>query len=379
MRLDGKSAWNAAATASMSRWSDDLERLTDEAVSLAVTAKFRLTAQDSVFCLGSCFARNVEEHLIFSGLPVLSKRIVAPKHEWRARPNGIVNKFTTHSMLNEVAFVLANAASDVDETWFTPSENGWRDLQLIGHDTPVSLDRAVQRRRYLISDYFSRLRQASVVVLTLGLNEVWHDAGQGRFLNTAPSLWSVRRDPKRYALHVTSAEDNVAVLNELIASLRMLNPGVRVVVSVSPVPMETTFTGRDVFVANTHSKAVLRAAADEVARAHDYVDYFPSYEMITLAPRSLAYASDGLHVRYAAVSRVIDLFLKHYAPDVRSARPDGFSEDGYLAANPDVEDAVRAGIWESGYEHWLAQGAREQRALMPPDGPTERMRRQGWV
>ena len=50
-----------------------------------------------------------------------------------------------------------------------------------------------------------------------------------------------------------------------------------------------------------------------------------------------------------------------------------FTELSYLAANPDVEEAVRLAIFSSGFEHWQNYGKTEGRLLAPAAGPTEFM------
>ena len=93
--------------------------------------------------------------------------------------------------------------------------------------------------------------------------------------------------------------------------------------------------------------------------------------MVSLAPRELAYGVDCLHVSNAVVGSIMRTFLSNYM-DV-DTEPPTFTELGYLAANPDVEEAVRRGDLESGFEHWLHIGKAEGRSLAPADGPTELM------
>jgi hypothetical protein len=45
--------------------------------------------------------------------------------------------------------------------------------------------------------------------------------------------------------------------------------------------------------------------------------------------------------------------------------PEGFDEAEYLAANPDVKQAVVLGRFDSGFHHWLHYGRHEQRAYSP--------------
>ena len=55
----------------------------------------------------------------------------------------------------------------------------------------------------------------------------------------------------------------------------------RVVLTVSPVPLTATASDRHVLVANTYSKAVLRAVAEELYLESPYIDYVPSFELVT--------------------------------------------------------------------------------------------------
>ena len=351
--MSGTAAWTAAAKGPATRWSDHIARLTDDVVTVAHRPKFAISRDARFFCIGSCFARNIEEHLIYHDIAVLSRRIVSPHGEWPARANGFVNKFTTHSIRNELDWALV--PPPVDARAFQQQQDGWLDLQLSPRMPPVPLERAIARRRYLNTDYFARVRTADIVVLTLGLNEIWFDARAGRHLNAAPSFTATRREPDRYALHLTDVADNLAALEGARAAILALNPAARIVVTVSPVPMSETFSGADVLVANMRSKSTLRAAAAEFADAHDDVDHFPSYDIVSMSPRAQAYEADCLHVADSVVGAVMRSFLRAYL-GLDGAAP-AFDERAYLAAHPDVDAAVRRGELASGFEHWRAMAA----------------------
>lgn len=363
MAITGLMAWDNAARGENSRWVRDVARFDAVPTPVRHTAKFALSTADRVFCIGSCFARNIEEYLIYAGVEVLSKRIVSPKHEHgeTVRANAIVNKFTTASMLNEAQWTLERPV--VDERFFEPVAGGWHDLQLAPGGKPVTLERAVERRRYLIEDYFARLRQADVTVVTLGLTEAWQDMALDRYLNGPPGHAALKALPERYRLDLTDAAANIDNLEALCAALWALNPAMRVVVTVSPVPMGRTFSGRDVLVANTASKSILRAAAEAISRRHEAVDYFPSFEMVSAAPRALAYIEDRLHVADAVVGEVVRTFMQAYMG--LDLPVTGFNEPDYLRANPDVEQMLREGRLASGFEHWNTVGRDEGRPQAP--------------
>lgn len=365
LRIAGPDAWESLAKGQNAYWGDRIKHFSEPLVRVQHQRKFALSPGDRFFCMGSCFARNIEEHLIYLSTDVLSKNVISPVGEYPGRLNAFVNKFSTHSMANEMEWVAENP--EFDHSFFTESEAGWHDLQLSPGTTPVKLERAIERRRYLTSEYFSRVRDATVIVVTLGLNEVWHDSATGRYLNAAPSFFAVRRDPSRYSLHVTDVAANIAQLEKIYATICSINTAAQFVVTVSPVPMSVTFSGTDVLVANLRSKSTLRVAAEAFASSHERVDYFPSYEMVAMAARNLAYEADYLHVENEVVGGILQEFVRLYMGLERV--PPRFNESAYLAANPDVEAAVRRGELTSGFEHWNRHGRAEGRQLAPESGP----------
>lgn len=364
--VDSQTAWANIMRLQAGKWGGHTDRFSDDVVDIHHEAKFKIDTDARFFCIGSCFARNIEEHLIYCGIDVLSRRIISPKKEWSARPNGIVNKFTTHSMRNEIEWILN--CPTIDQTMFEERADGWMDLQLIPVASPVPLERAIERRTYLTCDYFSRMRDASIIVLTLGLNEVWFDHATGRHLNAPPSFYSARREPGRYELHITDFNDNLSELTTIHALIAKINPAARIVVTVSPVPLTHTFSGNDILVANMYSKSTLRAAAEVFANTHDNVVYYPTYEIVAMSPRATTYAPDCVHVTDRVVGRLMQGFLKTYLG--LEQPPEPFNEIAYMEANPDVDAAVRKGDLGSGFEHWTLYGRREGRALTPADGPT---------
>jgi hypothetical protein len=169
---------------------------------------------------------------------------------------------------------------------------------------------------------------------------------------------------------MTDYATNVRALREILELLQRFGPAsLRIIVTVSPVPMSETFSGRDVIVANAYSKATLRAAADDAVRDFERVDYYPSFEAITVSNRGLTYnAGDDLHVLDSAVQQVSRNFLEAYGIAGEAPHPE-FVELDYLWANPDVHDGVLAQRFTSGYEHWLAAGRAEGRPLRTEDRP----------
>jgi hypothetical protein len=80
----------------------------------------------------------------------------------------------------------------------------------------------------------------------------------------------------------------------------------------------------DVLVANAYSKAVQRAALDEFLLDKPNVDYFPSYEFVTLSNPGVAWSRhDYRHVSPDVVDRIMANVLGNYvtSADARPAAP----------------------------------------------------------
>jgi hypothetical protein len=80
---------------------------------------------------------------------------------------------------------------------------------------------------------------------------------------------------------LTSFEENVAHLKAIISTLRSFRPGLKIVLTVSPVPIARSFTHTSPLVADCVSKSTLRAAVEQVLQPNDPdLFYWPSFEAI---------------------------------------------------------------------------------------------------
>lgn len=370
--IEGVEAWSRSLAEPHSVWLERSDGSADggavqtrlaRGIALAhVEPKFRLRSDDVFFCIGSCFVRAIEECLLCRDLQVTSIGIRVALEEAPHRLNGFLNKFTTASMQNELLWSLAGVPFP-DEA-LVDDGVGYHDLQLAYQLVPVPLERARDRRNEVLA-YFGRLREASVVIFTLGIVEVWYDRQTGIYLNVTPSWEMVRAHPGRFAVHSSDYGENLARLEAVYELLvRYGRPGVKMIVTVSPVPMHRTFTARDALVANGYGKSTLRAVAGDFVRGKPNAEYYPSYEIVTGSDRCLAYERDELHVDYSVVGAVTEDFLTRFGIEVDTANAD-FREEWYLKANPDVRAAVAQLTFQSGYEHWLRSGRSEGRPLRP--------------
>jgi hypothetical protein len=292
------------------------------------TPKFKFGPKDAIFTMGSCFARNVEMSMIRAGVCVLLKdfdflaELLHPMHahlqEGIRGPERsmwfrtVLNKYTTHSMLNEFERLFAperfndpfGGLIQIDEhTWFDPQIKNLR---------WTTLEEALVARG-VMENTTSLVTEATAVFLTLGLTETWYDAETKTYINVAPDPKLIRRFPERFRFFNATHGETLQCLEDIRDLLiTKVRPDLKFVVTVSPVPLGTTFTSQDVIAANTYSKAVLRTAAGDFANRHANVDYFPSYEMIMHSPRDWTWHEDSIHVLQPVIDDVIARFTAAY-------------------------------------------------------------------
>jgi hypothetical protein len=185
------------------------------------------------------------------------------------------------------------------------------DKAVVWIDKNKEVFEASEERRQLVRD---TLLATDVLILTLGLSEVWYDRVTGE------PLWRAlpvdQFDPGRHVFRVETMAQTLQWL-EAIERLRARHvPDMKIIFTVSPVPLAVTFRPVSALTANSASKAIVRAALDEFLRNHQEevgrrAFYFPSYELATnyfIDP----YGPDNRHISPTVAAGIIHYFVKHY-------------------------------------------------------------------
>lgn len=161
------------------------------------------------------------------------------------------------------------------------------------------------------------LEGADVFVFTMGLTEAWADKRDGAVFPIAPGVAGGSFDPDTHAFRNFSLAETVDDMTYSINRIRSVNPSVRILLTVSPVPLNATYEPRHVLQSTVYSKSVLRVAAQTLIDSYDFIDYFPSFEIIT-APQSGGkyFASDMRSIEEAGVEHVMNVFFAHYTADI---------------------------------------------------------------
>lgn len=238
--------------------------------------------------IGSCFAENM-------GMKLMENRFAVD-----CNPCGIV--YNPES----VAQVLERL---MDERVVTPDELIWHEGKWMswGHHGSFSASErevCLEKMNARIYRGAEQLRRADVLLITFGTSWVYRHLQSGCVVANCHRF--PERDFERFRL---SVPEIVGLYERLLGQLERINPGVRVLFTVSPIRH-----WKDGAHGNQLSKSVLLLAIDELVKRRKRGYYFPSYEIVLDELRDYRfYAEDMLHVSGQAVdyiwSRFRDTFL----------------------------------------------------------------------
>ena len=307
---------------------------------------FRLGPTDRFMSAGSCFGANVRRYIEAWGLEyTVTER---PHPHWpEGAEKAFYEAFSARYGNIYTARQMAQLLQRVFGT-FAPREDHWvtADGQFIDPFRPGLLHRAssLNELQALTAQHLRAVKRAvemsTVLVFTLGLTEAWTSAGDGAVFPACPGTVAGEFDPHLHRFVNFSLEEVVADLEMVVELLRAINPSIKVILTVSPVPMVATASGRHVLTATAYSKSVLRVAADLVVRRHPDVAYFPGYEM-TLWPhrRESPFAEDMRTVSEPVLAEVMSGFRAAYIGDEEGVAEPGRALDPYR-----LTDVVAAAI-----------------------------------
>lgn len=277
--------------------------------TLTHSPKFKLSTETTFFTIGSCFARNIEFYMTRKKIPFLSQVPLVDGEHFKMGGNpraGYQNVYTPGAVLEASRLTLR------DDPNFGIAEVEGLHYDLLTHGLKgLEIDTAKEVRQGLIKTY-NNLEKSDVVIITLGFIEAWYHNPSKAWVNQSPADPKLRKIAEEFSFEVLNENETLAILEEAIENFHKINPNLKFIFTVSPVPLGSTFTQEHILVANQRSKSTLHCVAQHLWRKYDFVDYFPSYEIVSLSERKLAFEDDNIHVKSEVVSKVMDCFFKSY-------------------------------------------------------------------
>ena len=122
-------------------------------------------------------------------------------------------------------------------------------------------------------------------ILTLGVAPAFFDRDTGSFVLPRPTALNSRALAEKYLYRTTSVQENVDNVLYLLDFVRSVAPDIKIVVTVSPVPLQASFEFESAVQADCLSKSTMRLTAHEVVNNSDIqnIFYWPSFEIFRWA------------------------------------------------------------------------------------------------
>lgn len=296
--------------------------------------KFHVGPKTPIVTYGSCFAQHIGSALRarnFNWLNMEPSPGAAPQTD-RAYNYNVFSARTgsmyTTTLLRQWVHWAAGDTTPPDEFWISANQVHDPFRPRIEPGGFASLSEAQRSRRVAINSFGDSIRRARVFVFTLGLTERWHHLHKGHEYPLCPGTAAGSFDVKTHGFDNLSYADTLESLWDAVRLMRQINPKLRFIFTVSPVPLTATMSGDHIIAATTLSKSILRAVCGELAQTLPHVDYFPAYEIISSpAFRASFYAPNQRDVAAKGVEFVMQQFFDAQAgtsttPDTHTPRPD---------------------------------------------------------
>ena len=153
------------------------------------------------------------------------------------------------------------------------------------------------------------INSSDTFIITLGLSEVFKIKKSGNVVCTHPAYENTRSDGLRLVeFWNLTKEDNLKNLQKICSLVQENNPDANIIFTVSPVPLQRTFTEDPTDIANKKSKDKLLWAAKQVVSEFDNAYYFDSYEYAMSLPAGRVFESDGRHITRKTVAEIMSRF-----------------------------------------------------------------------
>jgi hypothetical protein len=308
-------------------WRKAVTGLPPFAIDPVISTPFKIARDDKVATGGSCFAQEIAHRLQLSGYTYY---LAEKPPEGMAADEALRRNYSMYSCRYGNLYTTAQFRQLIERAYgdFTPQLDYWtrpEDGRYVDPFRPriepegyATVEEMRADREKHLASVRHMIETMDVFVFTFGHTETWRHKPDGAILQLAPGVAGGTWDDTVYEFYNMTVSEVVRDFLASVDRIRAVNPGVRIVLSVSPVGIIATYEDRHVVVSNTAVKAILRAAADEVVRARPNVAYFPSYDLVNVSPNAgRFYRQDTRRINPQGIDRTMKMFFDHFTDRAR--------------------------------------------------------------
>lgn len=280
--------------------------------------KFEILKSDKTITAGSCFAQHMSAAMQRAGFNWLNCE-PAPEYllpEQAKAYNYNVYSFRTSNIYTARALrqwiewaenkgrAISDRVWEKDGRFFDPYRPT---IEPGGFATREELEAS---RQTVLAAIRRAVRDADLFVFTMGLTEGWQNTRSKEVYAVCPGTAAGTFDAAQHRFMNQDYTDILADMEWVIQKLRKINGGLKFLFTVSPVPLVATASHQHVLPATIYSKSVLRAVAGALEQRYDFVDYFPSFEIVSAFPfKGDFFEANRRSVRPEGVNFVMSHFI----------------------------------------------------------------------
>lgn len=250
-------------------------------------SEFEINHSHKIFMIGSCFSENV------------GKRLSANKFNVLSNPFGtLFNPLSIHlSLQNTLKQEKAN------EKFLLEHQGSYYSYLHHSSIHADSKEELIEKINSATENAFQFLKNTDELIITFGTAFYYHHKQLGETVANCHKQPGNLFDKK-----LLSVNEIVSSYSELIKNISNINPGSKIIFTVSPVKYL-----KDGVIENNISKSVLLLAVHELVSQHKNCFYFPAYELVNDDLRDYRfYKEDLAHPNEQAIQYVWQKFSETF-------------------------------------------------------------------
>jgi hypothetical protein len=244
---------------------------------------FSISYQDKILFVGSCFSENI------------GNKLTSLKFDVLQNPNGIL--YDPVSISDALFSYIENKPPD--EKYLFELNGLWHSWKHHSHFSGINKTEVLQKITDSRSCAHDFLKKAKFLFITFGTAFCY------LLKNNSENVANCHKAPANHFTKILLPVEQIkADLLSAITALKIFNPEVKIIITVSPVKHI-----RDGVIENNRSKSRLIEAAHLIAEEKPGVFYFPAYELINDILRDYRfYKKDMVHPNEQAIDFVFEKF-----------------------------------------------------------------------
>lgn len=275
----------------------------------------KFTYNSKAIMLGSCFTESIGEQL------------AKYKFDVNINPFGVL--YNPISVGNSLKILIDNKEFSEEDLNF--ANDMWFSFSHHGRFSNADVNECLLSINTEIKKSSLDLANSDVLYITFGTSWVFESIDSGVIVSNCHKLPA--KEFHRYRLGV---DEIVKFYKELIVSISIFNPNLKIVFTVSPIRH-----WKDGAHGNQLSKATLLLAIEQLVELFEQVSYFPSYEIVMDELRDYRfYGEDMLHMNSTSInyiwSRFVDTYMENETLAVMKRVDKIVSAANHRPFNPDT-------------------------------------------